>query len=271
MTVSGDGLLAFEWFQGDGVSTTFDIKFYFLANEDLKFLLEREDGTLEGVTPSQIVGAGDPNGGSFTLSTAPSPVERAGVFRDLSLGQPTDVEAQEDIPPAAIQIALDRLAMVNIQQQDDIERAIRLSDSDEPGDFRIPVQAERANRYLAFDANGDPIARTITDIGAAEIATQEEANAGEGDGLITAELLGGGAAVGDLKWSDAQTTPEDHLLCDGSLVLIDDFPELFAAIGTQFGGDGVTDFRLRDARGVFPRFKDHGRGLDPDGDRPLGD
>ncbi|MDJ0685403.1 MAG: phage tail protein [Alphaproteobacteria bacterium] len=111
------------------------------------------------------------------------------------------------------------------------------------------------------------------------IATQEEANEGTGDGLITAALLpaaiaalgGGGAKVGDLKWSDAQTTPEDHLLADGSLLLIADFPELFAAIGTQFGGDGVTDFRIRDARGVFPRFKDHGRGLDPDGDRPLGD
>ncbi len=111
------------------------------------------------------------------------------------------------------------------------------------------------------------------------IATQDDANAGDGEGLITAALLpaavaalgGGGAKVGDLKWSDAQTTPEDHLLADGSLLLIADFPELFAAIGTQFGGDGVTDFRIRDARGVFPRFKDHGRGLDPDGDRALGD
>ncbi|UVO54156.1 tail fiber protein [Sphingomonas sp. SUN039] len=42
------------------------------------------------------------------------------------------------------------------------------------------------------------------------------------------------------------------LRCDGSLRLISDFPELFAAIGTTYGGDGVTNFALPDLRGRVP-------------------
>ncbi|HEY6034731.1 MAG TPA: phage tail protein, partial [Kofleriaceae bacterium] len=38
---------------------------------------------------------------------------------------------------------------------------------------------------------------------------------------------------------------------------------LFNEIGTRYGGDGVTTFKIPDWRGQFPRGWDHGRGLDP--------
>jgi hypothetical protein len=38
----------------------------------------------------------------------------------------------------------------------------------------------------------------------------------------------------------------NHLLCDGATLNITQFPDLFAAIGTTFGGDGVTTFQLPD-------------------------
>lgn len=52
------------------------------------------------------------------------------------------------------------------------------------------------------------------------------------------------------------------LFCDGSLLLIADYPELYAKIGTNWGGDGVTDFRLPDMRGRTIRGKDAGAGQD---------
>lgn len=182
MTVSGDGLLAFEWFQGDGSTTVFDIKFYFLSQDDLKFLVERSSGALEDVTPTQVTGEGDPNGGSFTVAVAPSVSERIGVFRDLALGQPTNVEAQEDIPPSAIQIALDRLAMVNIQQQNLIERTVQASPADHAIALTLPKASERADKGLFFDGNGEPVARSASELSimAADInfATQVDAEAG---------------------------------------------------------------------------------------------
>lgn len=53
---------------------------------------------------------------------------------------------------------------------------------------------------------------------------------------------------------------EDLLPCDGSMYDANDFPELYLAIGTQFGGEGG-HFAVPDLRGTVPK------GLDDD-ERP---
>lgn len=60
------------------------------------------------------------------------------------------------------------------------------------------------------------------------------------------------------------STPRGFLRCNGAAVSRTAYPELFAAIGTDYGiGDGSTTFNLPDVRGRFPRFLDEGVGLDP--------
>jgi len=46
--------------------------------------------------------------------------------------------------------------------------------------------------------------------------------------------------------------PENFLLCDGSLVDIKDYPDLFNTIGTKFGGNGTTNFALPDLQSETP-------------------
>lgn len=47
-----------------------------------------------------------------------------------------------------------------------------------------------------------------------------------------------------------ENPPINWLICDGSAVLRDEYPELFAVIGTSYGeGDGSTTFNLPDKRG----------------------
>jgi microcystin-dependent protein len=53
-------------------------------------------------------------------------------------------------------------------------------------------------------------------------------------------------------------------LCDGKSVSKDAFPELFDAIGTNWGGDGNPNFNLPDLRGLFLRGVDGGSGIDKD-------
>jgi hypothetical protein len=77
---------------------------------------------------------------------------------------------------------------------------------------------------------------------------------GEPPGTI---LPFGGVAVLD--------DPVGYIPCDGRQVKRDDYPDLFAAIGTAWGqGDGSTTFNVPDLRGYFLRGTDAGARRDPD-------
>jgi len=54
---------------------------------------------------------------------------------------------------------------------------------------------------------------------------------------------------GDLKMSAQNSDHHGWLLCDGRAVNIEDYTELYNAIGTAFGNPGVGKFSLPDARG----------------------
>jgi len=64
--------------------------------------------------------------------------------------------------------------------------------------------------------------------------------------------------------------PNGWLWCDGQAVSKNEFPELFAALGTSYGGTGNPMFQVPDYRGRFLRALDEGAGRDPDGGRALG-
>ncbi len=52
--------------------------------------------------------------------------------------------------------------------------------------------------------------------------------------------------VGMIIPSVQSDIPEDFLLCDGSVLLREEFPELFRVIGTNFGSDDSANFYLPD-------------------------
>lgn len=55
------------------------------------------------------------------------------------------------------------------------------------------------------------------------------------------------------------------MLCDGRTLAINQYPELFAVLGNQYGGDFNTNsFNIPDYRGYFLRGVDDGSGNDPD-------
>ena len=63
-------------------------------------------------------------------------------------------------------------------------------------------------------------------------------------------LVGGVLHAGDLKDRPVQAALANHLLCDGSLLSPTGFPELFAVLGTTFGGNGTTTFALPNYAGA---------------------
>ena len=57
--------------------------------------------------------------------------------------------------------------------------------------------------------------------------------------------------VGEIKMFGYSGVPAHCLACDGSLLSIAAYPELYAKLGTQHGGDGVTTFALPTAEDVI--------------------
>jgi microcystin-dependent protein len=73
------------------------------------------------------------------------------------------------------------------------------------------------------------------------------------------------AALSAFGASAAGVAPTGWLYCNGAAqVLANASPAFASAIGSNFGGDGVTVFNVPDLRGQFARGTSHGTGRDPD-------
>jgi len=59
--------------------------------------------------------------------------------------------------------------------------------------------------------------------------------------------------IGEIRMFAFEYPPSGWARADGSLVPLDrDHQTLFSLLGTQFGGDGTTNFALPDLRGHMP-------------------
>lgn len=74
-----------------------------------------------------------------------------------------------------------------------------------------------------------------------------------------------GPYYGEIKQFSGDYAPRGWAFCNGQLLLINDYQNLYYVLGTQFGGDGITTFGLPDLRGRVPihysdeyRFATHG-------------
>ena len=110
--------------------------------------------------------------------------------------------------------------------------------------------------------------------------------AGE-DGWYVIAMYGNFADVGKIEWGFKRS--KNSLELNGQTLLRADWPRLWAEVsgygaslitkaqwdmgpfwqGFFHTGDGSTTFGLPDVRGLFARFTDNGRGMDPDATDPL--
>ncbi|MCE3297232.1 MAG: phage tail protein [Crocinitomicaceae bacterium] len=67
--------------------------------------------------------------------------------------------------------------------------------------------------------------------------------------------------IGMIKLFSGTFAPQNWALCDGSLLLIKQYSNLFAVLGTQYGGDGTITFALPDLRGRAALGSGQGPGL----------
>lgn len=69
--------------------------------------------------------------------------------------------------------------------------------------------------------------------------------------------------IGEIRMFAGYRLPRHWAFCDGQSLLISDYNELYALIGTSYGGDGRVTFALPDLRGRVPMHYGDGPGLKP--------
>ena len=105
---------------------------------------------------------------------------------------------------------------------------------------------------------GEGAARCAPHKGNDSVPEQRSGRAGlNGDSQMSEPFLGQVIAVG------FNFAPVGWAFCDGSLLSIAQNSALFNLIGTQFGGDGQTNFALPDLRGRAALGVGQGAGLQP--------
>ena len=73
--------------------------------------------------------------------------------------------------------------------------------------------------------------------------------------------------LGETRMFAGLRAPQGWNFCDGTTLSISQYSALFSLIGTTYGGDGVSTFKLPDLRGRLPIGQGNGAGLTP---RPIG-
>src|ERR1700761_7211355 len=74
--------------------------------------------------------------------------------------------------------------------------------------------------------------------------------------------------VGEIRVVPFNFAPTGWALCTGQILPISQYTALFSLLGTQFGGNGTSNFALPNLQGSAPLGQGNGNGLSP---RSLGE
>jgi len=149
--------------------SSFTVSFAFFDAADLNVYVDDVQKTL---TTEYTVTGGDGSTGSVNISvTGATGGSTVVITRDIDLKRTTDFPSSGPFAVATLNTELDKLVAISADLDDRVSRSIILSDFDSVSSLALPSESSRANKYLAFDANGE-ISLTsgtadVTPIGAA--------------------------------------------------------------------------------------------------------
>ena len=145
---------------GNGATKAFAFPFTILESADLVVLL---DGVQQSVGAQYTIdGIGNPSGGTATFTAAPSAGANITLYRDVSIERDTDYQDNGDLLADTVNADFDRIWMAIQDGNFGLSRAVRVPRSDINPNMTLPPSAERANKALGFDSDGNPFAIDLT-------------------------------------------------------------------------------------------------------------
>lgn len=154
-------------YSGNGATTVFPFTFPGVVAADIQVYSTSAAGVITLVSTSLytllLTAPASPNptgaGGSVTMGVAPASGTLLTIIRTMPLTQATSLANQGTLYQSVVEAAIDNV-LLQIQQLNELlgrQLAVAVSDS---AVADLPPAAQRANKFLAFDSSGNPIAAT---------------------------------------------------------------------------------------------------------------
>lgn len=168
-------------FLGNGVAVSFPFAFKVFKKSDVRVTLTDPVGAdsvlvLDSAYTVTLNADQDSNpGGTVSYPVVGSPLAtgyRLTITGALPNTQPTDIQNNGGFYPQVVEDMSDRSTIQIQQLQEQTDRTLKFSVSDPGIGSVLPPAALRANKVLAFDAAGVPVAVVPTDGSAGDVALQ---------------------------------------------------------------------------------------------------
>jgi len=153
-------------YSGDGSTASFSVPFVFWSLDDLEVILRASDGAETVWTRGNqySVTGGSGSTGTVTVSTSPTDYTPASgtklvIRSSLTLTQDLSLTSGGTFPSTSIAQQFDKLVRMIQQANERAGRAIRFPATDSSSlSALLPASSARASKFLAFDADGNPVA-----------------------------------------------------------------------------------------------------------------
>ena len=147
-------------YSGDNSTAVFAYTFKIFDDDDIKVIL-RTDATGSEVVQTKtthysVSGVGEAGGGNITFVSPPASGITVVLIRETAQTQTTDYTPNDPFPASSHENALDKITLIVQDQQEEINRALKLSRTNTMTSTEFEVGATtRANKILAFDDSGE--------------------------------------------------------------------------------------------------------------------
>jgi len=149
-------------YSGNGATTVFGYNYKIFANTQILVTKTDVDGielVLVLNVDYSVSGVGADNGNiTYPISGSPLAVgELITLSRNVPITQETDLVNQGAWNPDVVENALDKSRMIDLQQQDELDRSLKTSISETTKIGNMGTVVQRAQTLLSFDDLGNPV------------------------------------------------------------------------------------------------------------------
>lgn len=203
-------------YSGNGSTTAFPVTWKYFAKSHVIATLRSSSGTetlwvLD--TDYTLTAAGVDAGGTLTATTAPATGTTLVIELDPPNTQTSSLPLGGAFPSTTVEAAADLAAQRDAKLEALFNRALRVPKTDTQSDteLQLPIDSARASKFLAFDANGAPIASSGTSANLGPVSSFVDTLLDDSSANVFVQTL-----VAGLTAETLPTTSDTVLLGDAS-------------------------------------------------------
>ena len=189
-------------YNGDGSTTAFSITWKYFTKSHVVAILRSSTG-VETVwvlgSDFTLSAAGVSSGGTLTATTAPATNETLVITLEPPNTQDKSIPLGGPFPSTNVEDGLDEAAQRDSKIQEILDRMLRVPKTDKQtgSSLDLPIDSDRASKFLSFDADGKPIAAAGTSANLGPVSAYIDTLLDDADAATARATLG--VNIGSIK------------------------------------------------------------------------